>query len=199
MSSVCSTASFLSALLNPTTISSLLISRLKYPQLMKNGGYTSYTHIFHANTNIGSKDLCFIWITALFVQYIVLFKYPNPNKKKSWKRTIVYTLIPAVKQGSYAVWKRLEFDFSQFQLWISMEQRKQSLKKKLCLQTIAPSCFQKSIISSWLFTIGVLIYCGFPSLIHCVQCLFCFSLSSNVTQRSWSQRVNSYSWSLYRS
>lgn len=58
MSSVCSTASFLSALLNPTTISSLLISRLKYPQLMKNGGYTSYTHIFHANTNIGSKDLC---------------------------------------------------------------------------------------------------------------------------------------------
>ncbi len=32
-------------------------------------------------------------------------------------------------QGSYGVWKSMEFDFSIFQVWKSMEKRKQSMEK----------------------------------------------------------------------
>ncbi len=41
-------------------------------------------------------------------------------------------------QGSYRVWKSMKFDLSIFQVWKSMEKRKQSMEKYLCFQTFAP-------------------------------------------------------------
>ncbi len=41
-------------------------------------------------------------------------------------------------QGSYTVWKCMEFDLSNFQVWKSMEKRKQSMEKYLHFQTFAP-------------------------------------------------------------
>ncbi len=44
-------------------------------------------------------------------------------------------------QGSYGVWKSMEFDLSIFQVWKSMENRKRSMEKYLCFQTFAPISF----------------------------------------------------------
>ena len=46
-------------------------------------------------------------------------------------------------QGSYAVWKSIEFDFSHFQVWISMERRKERMEKYFWFQTIGPIVFFK--------------------------------------------------------
>ncbi len=46
-----------------------------------------------------------------------------------------------IYQGSYGVWKSMEFDLSIFQVWKSMEKRKQSMEKYLCFQTFAPFSF----------------------------------------------------------
>ncbi len=45
------------------------------------------------------------------------------------------------EQGSYAVWKSMEFDLSIFQVWKSMEKINQSMEKYLCFQTIVPRVF----------------------------------------------------------
>ena len=37
----------------------------------------------------------------------------------------------------------MEFDFSHFQVWISMEKRKERMEKYLRFQTIAPSLFSE--------------------------------------------------------
>ncbi len=45
---------------------------------------------------------------------------------------------PRVPTGFGKVWKSMEFDLSIFQVWKSMEKRKQSMEKYLCFQTFAP-------------------------------------------------------------
>ncbi len=47
-------------------------------------------------------------------------------------------IIFRVPTGFGKVWKSMEFDFSIFQVWKSMEKRKQSMEKYLCFQTFAP-------------------------------------------------------------
>ncbi len=39
------------------------------------------------------------------------------------------------------VWKSMEFDLSNFQVWKSMEKINQSMEKYLCFQTIVPIVF----------------------------------------------------------
>lgn len=39
-------------------------------------------------------------------------------------------------QGSYAVWKSMEFDLNNFQVWKSMEKRKQNMETYLHFQTL---------------------------------------------------------------
>lgn len=41
-------------------------------------------------------------------------------------------------QGSYAVWESMEFNFSHYQVWMSIEKRKESTGKDSCFQPIAP-------------------------------------------------------------
>ncbi len=43
-----------------------------------------------------------------------------------------------VPTGFGKVWKSMEFDLSIFQVWKSMEKRKQSMEKYLCFQTFDP-------------------------------------------------------------
>ena len=44
----------------------------------------------------------------------------------------------------------MEFDFSNFQVWMSMEKRKERMEKHVCFQTVAPILLSKISNSEFL-------------------------------------------------
>lgn len=58
--------------------------------------------------------------------------------KKTSKKIIIYNI---GFQGSYTFWKSVEFDFSNFQVWIIWE--KDNRLWKICFKTIAPIQFEE--------------------------------------------------------